>query len=185
MTSHPGIDPIQLSYAAIASFDKRRREYRRVGWIYACSNSSFVDPVYKIGQSSRPPDARVSELSTSTSVYGKFDLVYFVHVSDRNRAEGQTHSALEDHRVNPGKEFFRAPLPVIVKAMDMAASAFPVQLGRTPRAGYLPQPLQPRLVRCPRCGSQNRVPRVLTRIRVSCGSCGEGLEIPSDHHRES
>ena len=180
MTSLRGVDPILASYAKIASFDKRRREYRRLGWIYACSNSSFVDPVYKIGQSSRPPDARVAELSGSTSVYGEFELVYFVHVSDRNLAEGQTHSALEDHRVNPGKEFFRAPLPVIVKAMDAAAIAFPVQLGRTPRAGFLAQPLQPRLVRCPRCGSENRVPKVLTEIRVRCGSCAERLEIPSD-----
>ena len=47
LNPHPGIDPIPASFAAISSFDKRRREYRRVGWIYACSNSSFVDPVYK------------------------------------------------------------------------------------------------------------------------------------------
>ena len=181
MTSHPGIDPVELSYAAIASFDKRRREYRRVGWIYACRNRSFVDSVYKIGKSARPPTLRVSELSASTSVYQDFQLVYFVHVSDRDLAEAQTHSALEDHRVNRGKEFFQAPLPVIVKAMDAAASAFPVQLGKTPRAGFLSQPLQPRLVTCPRCGSENRVPNLLTEIRVRCGSCTETLDIPSDH----
>ena len=152
-----------------------------MGWLYACSNSSFVDPVFKIGQSSRPPDARVSELSGSSSVYRDFQLVYFVHVSNRDLAEGRTHSALGEYRVNPGKEFFRAPLPVIVKAMDTAASALPVALGKTPRAGFLAQPLQPRLVRCPRCGSENRVPNVRTEIRVMCGSCTEPLDIPSDH----
>ncbi len=179
MNSHLQAE-ILASYAAIASFDRRRREYRRVGWIYACSNSSFVDSVYKVGQSARPPSLRVSELGSSTSVYRDFQLVYFVHVSNRDRAEGQAHTALDEHRVNRGKEFFQAPLPVIVKAMDVAANAFPVQRGKTPRAGVLEQPLQPRQVRCPRCESRNRVPTVLTKIRVKCGSCAEQLEIPSD-----
>ena len=177
---HPGGDPILASFAKIDSFDKRRREYRRVGWIYACSNNSFVDSVYKIGLSARQPFVRVSELSASTSVYGDFQLVYFVHVSNRMAAEGLTHAALGEYRVSPGKEFFLAPLPVIVQAMDAAANAFPVRLGRTSRARLLPQPLQPRLMGCPRCGSQNRIPNVLTEIRVKCGSCGERLNIPAD-----
>ena len=179
LNPHP-IDPIPASFAAIASFDKRRREYRRVGWVYACSNSSFVDPVYKIGRSARQPFVRVSELGASTSVYQDFQLVYFVHVSNREAAENLTHAALGEFRVSDGKEFFLAPLPKIVQAMDAAANAFPVRLGRTSRAKSLPQPLQPRHMGCSRCGSQNRIPNVLTEIRVNCGSCGERLEIPAD-----
>ena len=180
LNPHPGIDPIPASFGAISSFDKRRREYRRVGWIYACSNSSFVDPVYKIGRSARQPFVRVSELSASTSVYRDFRLVYFVHVSNREAAEGLTHAALGEYRVNQGKEFFLAPLPVVVQAMDAAANAFPVRLGRTSRARLLPQPLQPRLFVCPHCRSPNRIPTVLTEIRVNCGSCRQPLEIPVD-----
>ena len=171
------IDPVLSSFAAIASFDRRRREYRRVGWIYACRNRSFADPVFKIGRSSRPPHVRIAELSSSSAVYRDFQLVYFVHVSDRDGAEGQTHLALQGYRVNPNKEFFQAPLPEIVRAMDAAATMFPVQLGRTPRAGFLQQPLLPRLFGCPHCGTQNRLPNVLMEIRVACGSCGERLEV--------
>ncbi len=171
------IDPVVASFTAIASFDRRRREYKRVGWIYACRNSSFADPVFKVGQSARPPHVRISELSSSSAVYRDFQLVYFVHVSDRDRTEGQAQLALQGYRVNPNKEFFQAPPPEIVRAMDAAASMFPVQLGRTPRAGFLPQPLQPRLLGCPHCGTQNQLPNVLIEIRVACGSCGERLEV--------
>ncbi len=171
------IDPVIGSFAAIASFDRRRREYRRLGWIYACRNRSFTDPVFKIGQSSRPPHVRIAELSSSSAVYRDFQLVYFVHVSDRDPAEGQAHLALQGYRVNPNKEFFQAPLPEIVHAMDAAASMFPVQLGKTSRAGFLPQPLQPRHFSCPHCGAQNRLANVLIEIRISCGSCGERLEV--------
>ena len=165
------MDPISESFAAIESLDKRRREYKKVGWIYAARNKSFVDPVFKVGQSSRPPTARVAELSSSTSVYNDFDLVYFVHVSNRDIAEVQAHSALQEFRVNLKKEFFLAPLPVIVKALDRAASICPIQLGKTPRAGFLEQPLSPRLTYCPNCTAENRIPNVLVDVQITCGSC--------------
>ena len=76
------LDPILASFLAIGGFDRRRREYRRLGWIYAARNESFRDPVYKVGQSTRPPTVRVGELSAATAVYHDFELVYFVHVSD-------------------------------------------------------------------------------------------------------
>ena len=104
-----GIDPVLARFTAIASFDRRRREYRKVGWIYAARNPSFLDPVYKVGQSSRPPTLRVAELSSSTSVYVDFELVYFVHVGDRDTAEGLVQIALQDYRVNPTKECSSLP----------------------------------------------------------------------------
>ena len=166
---------IYLSFAAIASFDKRRREYKKVGWIYAARNDCFVDPVFKVGLSSRPPTVRVAELSASTSIYSDFELVYFVHVRDRDVAEGQAHLALQDFRVNPKKEFFQAPLPVIVRVLDRVANMFPVPMGRTPRAGFLEQPLRQRSMHCPQCGFANRVPNVLVKIRLACGVCKKRL----------
>ena len=80
-------DSILRTYEVIASFDKRRREYKKLGWIYVARNRSYVDPVFKIGQSSRPPSVRVAELSSDTSVYRDFELVYFVHVGNRDPAE--------------------------------------------------------------------------------------------------
>ncbi len=181
-------DPIFLqSLLAIKNCDKRRKEYKNVGWIYAARNPSFVDPVFKVGESSRPPVNRMGELSASTSVYRAFQLVYFVHVTHRDIAEKQVHNALKKFRINPRKEFFQAPLPIVVKALDRVAGMLPVPLGKTPRAGYLQQPLQPRPVSCPHCGMENRVPGVLVQIRISCGACRSEIVIEeperkSDEH---
>ncbi|WP_419160878.1 GIY-YIG nuclease family protein [Candidatus Palauibacter sp.] len=107
MQQMPQFGPLMQSIMALKSFDKRRREYKRVGWIYAARNPSFVDPVFKIGQSKVSPAVRVHQLSSSTSVYRPFELVYWVHVSDRDRAEGHAHQLLQEHRVNPGTGVLR------------------------------------------------------------------------------
>lgn len=174
-------DPITESFAVIDSLDKRRREYKRVGWIYACRNSAFADPVFKIGQSSRPPAERVSELCAETSVYREFQLVYFVHVANRDLAEGRTHSLLQEFRVNPKKEFFQASLPEIVRAMDSAANMSPIPLGKTPRGGFLSQPLAPRIIDCTGCGVQNRIANVLVEILITCGTCNARVEVAPNH----
>ena len=97
---------ILASFWEIENFDKRRKEYKKLGWIYAARNPSFVDPVFKVGESSRPPFARIEELSASTSVYSAFELAYFVHVSRRGDAEKWAHDALKEFRVNPRKGIF-------------------------------------------------------------------------------
>lgn len=173
-----GLDPILATFLAIQSFDKRRREYRKIGWIYAARNESFRDPVFKVGQTSRPPTLRIAELSASTAVYRDFDLAYFVHVSDRDIAEGQAHLVLQKFRVNPSKEFFQAPLAVVVQALDRAARLCPVPLGRSARAGFLAQPLGTRMTFCGKCGSKNRIPHVLIPIHVKCGVCANELKVP-------
>ena len=113
------------SIMALGALDKRRREYRRVGWIYAARNSCFVDPVFKIGQSKVSPVVRVGQLSSSTSVYSPFELVYWVHVSGRDQAEGYAHQLLQQYRVNPGREFFAAPVMEVARALDQARRVLP------------------------------------------------------------
>lgn len=70
--------------------------------------------------------------SGETFVYRPFRLVYFVHVSDRDQAEGHVHQALAASRVNPAKEFFEVPIMTVIRALDEAASYWPIQLGRNP-----------------------------------------------------
>jgi hypothetical protein len=173
-----GLDTIAATFIAIEGFDKRRRQYRKIGWIYAARNESNRDPVFKIGQSSRRPYLRIAELSSSTSVYRSFELVYFVHVADRDIAERHAHSVLQESRVAPGKEFFEAPLPAVVQAMDRAAAISPVPVSPSLRAGYLAQPLEPWITICEECGSENRVPHVLIPIHIKCGLCGRELILP-------
>ena len=177
--------PIMQSVARVASFDKRRREYKRVGWVYATRNPCFVDPVFKVGRTKVSPLERVTSLSQSTSVYRPFELVYFVHVSDRNQAEVFAHDVLKDSRVNPGKEFFEAPLMTIVKVLDAAARRWPIQLGRTPRSGFLEPALGGRVVQCPGCGKRNSLPRLLVDITVTCMGCGRPYKLVTDVRGEA
>jgi len=162
------------------AFDKRRREYKRLGWVYVARNPCFADPVFKVGPTKVSPVVRVERLSSSTSVYRPFQLVYFVHVSDRDRAEGHVHQALAASRVNPAKEFFEVPVMTVIRALDEAARYWPIPLGRTPRSGYLEPALKPRVVMCRQCGGQTKVPRLLVSVHVTCKHCSAGFELASD-----
>lgn len=106
--------------------------------------------------------------------------MYFVHVSDRDQAEGHVHQALAASRVNPSKEFFLAPLMTVVRVLDEAASRWPIQLGRTARAGFLEPALMPRVVACRHCDRRIKVPRLLVSLRVNCSHCSGGFEVASD-----
>lgn len=181
MQQAPQYNPLMQSIIALSALDKRRRAYRRVGWIHAARNSCFVDPVLMIGQSKVSPVVRVGQLSSSTSVYRPFELVYWVHVSDRDRAQGYAHQLLQQYRMNPGRELFAAPVMEVARALDQAAEYFPIPLGRTPRSGYLKPGLAQNVVRCSRCGTSNRAPRLLVSIRISCGNCPE--QLTSQRHR--
>ncbi len=173
-------DPIMRSIVALKGFDKRYREYKRVGWVYVARNPCFAEPVFKIGQTKVSPVMRVEGLSSSTSVYRSFELVYFVHVSDRDLAEGHVHQVLAASRVNPSKEFFLAPLMTVVRVLDEAASRWPILLGRTARAGFLEPALMPRVVPCHHCGVKNRVPRLLVSVKVNCNVCSGRFELATD-----
>lgn len=176
MQETPQFGPPMRSIMALKSFDKRRREYRHVGWIYAARNPCFVDPVFKIGQSKVSPVKRVDQLSNS-SVYKPFELVYWVHVSDLDQAEGHAHQLLHQYRVNPAREFFQASVMKVARALDQAAVSFPIPLGRTARSGFLGPGLAPITVRCSSCGTANRAPQLLVPIRISCGTCTAMLTI--------
>ncbi|MXW82001.1 MAG: GIY-YIG nuclease family protein [Rhodothermaceae bacterium] len=166
------------SVLAIDGFDKRRREYKRLGWLYAARNPSFVDSVYKIGQTTVSPSKRVEQLSSSTSVYRKFELAYFVHVSDHRAAEDFVHRALSDCRLNLGKEFFQASIMAVVKTLDEAGRRWPIPLGKSPSAGVLPPALDKRVVACPTCNMESKVPKVLVDISVTCTHCANSFKVP-------
>ena len=172
--------PVTQSILILDGLDKRRREYKRLGWVYAARNRSFTDPVFKVGQTKVSPLQRVEELSASTSVYQPFELVYFIHVSDRDKAESFAHRAMKDSRLNPRKEFFQAPLMTIVKVLDEAALQWQIQMGKTPLAGFLPPALGKRIETCPRCKAKNRLPRLLVEISVTCVECGATHKLDTD-----
>ncbi|MXZ16946.1 MAG: GIY-YIG nuclease family protein [Rhodothermaceae bacterium] len=165
---------------SLKRFDKRRREYKRLGWIYVARNPCFADAAFKIGQTRISPSERIEALSASTSVYRKFELVYFVHVSDHLEAEGYVHQLLKDFRLNPRKEFFNAPIMTVVKALDEAGSLLQIPMGKTSRAGMLPPALEKRIISCPGCKKQSRVPLLGIDITVTCVACTVPYKIMSE-----
>jgi len=70
--------PKPTPFDVIRSLDKRRREYRHVGWLYIMRSPAFREPLLKIGKSRRPPP----------------QVIYSVHVSDHHEAEARVHSWL-------------------------------------------------------------------------------------------
>lgn len=168
------------SKIALEGFDKRRREYKQLGWVYVARNPCFADAVFKIGQTQVSPSERIETLSASTSVYSRFDLVYFVHVSDHLAAEGYVHQILKDFRVNPRKEFFNAPIMTVVKALDEVGNLWQIPMGKTPRAGTLPPALKKRIISCPKCTKKNRLPLLGIDITVTCVACTSPYKITSE-----
>ncbi len=174
MNSRPRPSPFDV----IRSLDKRRSEYRNVGWLYVMRSPAFREPLLKIGKSSRPPSLRAEELGAATAVPEGFQLVYFVHVSDHHEAEARVHAWLAPYRKTQGKEFFSSPVAHAVEALERAAELYPVIVGRGKYAYVLPQVFSAVTTKCPTCGLENRVRSLAVSVVVRCRNCATPLDAP-------
>lgn len=86
------------------------------GFIYILSNPSMPD-FKKIGRTERHPEIRAAELSKHTGIPTKFDVIFYVEVSDMFAAETKLHAALSQFRFHNDREFFNAPLLKILNAI--------------------------------------------------------------------
>ena len=120
---------------------------------------------------------RAHELGTATAVPEGFELVYFVHVSDRNDAERAVHDTLVRYRPSHKKEFFEVPLTKAIEALDRAAETYPIIVGRGRSARVLEQYFQSANVRCPSCGKTNRVRQLGIPVYVKCRACKTPLPL--------
>jgi len=170
--------PKPTPFDVIRSLDKRRREYRNVGWLYIMRSRAFREPLLKIGKSRRPPPLRAEELGAATAVPEGFQVVYFVHVSDHHEAEARVHSWLAPYRKTQGKEFFSAPVAHAIEALDRAAQVYPVTIGRGKHAYILAQFFTAVTTTCPNCGLENRVRRLAIPVLVRCRNCATPLDAP-------
>jgi hypothetical protein len=71
------------------------------------------DDIYKVGWSSRSPSTRAEELSKATGVPMAYIVVESWEVDDARRIEVTIHQALTAYRINPKREFFKAPFEKI------------------------------------------------------------------------
>jgi hypothetical protein len=91
------------------------------GWIYAASNPTLPG-ILKIGLTTRTPEQRIDELSSSTSVAIPFELVHSVSISSEKlkNCENLIHRKLNKYRVNPKREFFKVDSTLAINTMNQA-----------------------------------------------------------------
>ena len=88
------------------------------GYIYVMRSAAHDKDIFKIGLTRRPTEVRSSEISHSTGVPDKFLVVQEWEVNDCVKAESMIHQVLSQYRINPNREFFKAPYREIVKAIE-------------------------------------------------------------------
>lgn len=88
------------------------------GFIYVMRSAAHDKNVFKVGLTRRTSDERSKELSSSTSSPDHFHVMEEWDVVDCVLAEKLIHEKLGEFRVNPKREYFKAPYKVIFKVID-------------------------------------------------------------------
>jgi hypothetical protein len=98
------------------------------GFVYALINPS-LDGMVKIGKTTRSPEERAKEISSSTGVPTPFYVAYKIAVNNCHNAEKYMHILLSSggYRVSDNREFFQIPLDQAVKLMIEVESKFTVE----------------------------------------------------------
>ncbi|PFG08333.1 T5orf172 domain-containing protein [Marinobacter sp. LV10MA510-1] len=88
------------------------------GYIYVMRSAAHDKNVFKVGLTRRAPEERSKELSRSTSSPDHFHVMEEWDVEDCVLAEKLIHEKLSEFRVNPKREYFKAPYKEIFKVID-------------------------------------------------------------------
>jgi predicted transport protein len=100
------------------------------GYVYILLNRAFQNDHYKIGMTTKTPEARASEISNATGVPRAFEVLYEQKVTDCHRAERLLHQRLERYRSATNREFFQIPIKAAIKALEGVAD----EIGRVDAA---------------------------------------------------
>lgn len=106
----------------VATRSNRAPSSENSGFIYVMRSAAHEKNIFKIGLTRRTSDIRSAELSRSTSSPDQFLVVEDFAVSNCLVAERAIHQRLAEYRINPGREYFRAPYGVIRKAIQATLS---------------------------------------------------------------
>lgn len=176
---HFQLDDLPYSAHFVPALDRRRKQYKRVGSVYAMRNRGLPKSHLKIGMTSRYPWVRQQELSRSTAIPTPFELVYYISVAERRAAEAYAHQLLQRYRVAPNKEFFTSPIKEMLDAFQSVADRFPIYVvnKRGLHQGVYPQDLSPVTLPCASCGQLNRVQRLLIPTRQRCHDCKTPIDV--------
>ena len=81
-------------------------------------NPSFKETTFKVGRTQRDPVVRAKELSRPSGVPSEFEVVHSVFVSDCGKVERHLHERLLGYRINENREFFAAPIELLVSYLN-------------------------------------------------------------------
>lgn len=88
----------------------------RYGFVYVLY-SPAMPGVYKVGATERSPHQRAAELSRGTGIPVAYEVAHYGEVENPFAWEAHVHNELDAYRVNPDREFFRAPLAKIIEVI--------------------------------------------------------------------
>lgn len=91
-----------------------------VGHVYILLNAAMAGNL-KIGMTTKTPEERAEELSSSTGVPVPFVVAYAEEVADCLIVEQLIHQRLAAFRVNKGREFFHLPLREAIRVVSEIA----------------------------------------------------------------
>lgn len=95
------------------------------GTLYVVRSAAHGADMYKIGLTRRDTHTRISELSRATGVPVPFEALASWQVGDVGKLERDVHARLAQYRVSARREFFLAPLSVIIASIEVAIKADP------------------------------------------------------------
>lgn len=88
------------------------------GYIYVMRSAAHQKDIFKIGLTTRETEVRSKELGSSTNSPDHFLVVEEWYVNDCILAEKLIHEKLNDYRINPKREYFKARYNIIFSAIN-------------------------------------------------------------------
>ena len=88
------------------------------GYIYLMRNNSMKDNIYKIGKTSKTPNERAIELSNSTGVPEKFEVINYWQSTNISKDESEIFAYLDSHRYSDNREFFEIEKNEAIKKIE-------------------------------------------------------------------
>ena len=86
------------------------------GFVYVLTNTGMPSLI-KVGFSTRAPEERASELST-TGVPFPFKVAFSAEVDDPSQVEAEVHAQLSEHRASENREFFRLSVEQAIAVIE-------------------------------------------------------------------
>lgn len=122
LESNPNLQPITATSKTTKTNKDSNSVGKNEGYIYILQSAAHQSDTFKVGRTTRTPEARANELSRETGSPSRFLVLKEWDVLDCVEAEELIHQKLAQYRVNPKREFFQAPYKVIFAVVEEVVS---------------------------------------------------------------